>query len=67
MTGADLRALRHAAGWTWAQTAGALGVHIRTIARWEAAVDAELPSLAAIAVEATLRAAALSLGDHDDA
>ena len=55
MTGADLKALRHAAGWTWVQLAGACGVHWRTVARWEA--SAQLPPLAAVAVTATLRAA----------
>lgn len=55
MTGTELRQLRARAGWTWVQTAGALGVHWRTVARWEA--SAQLPPLAAVAVLATLRAA----------
>lgn len=55
MTGAELKHLRKRAGWTWAQTAGALGVHWRTIARWEA--SAQLPALASVAALATLRAA----------
>ncbi len=52
MTGAELKALRKLAGWTWVQTAGALGVHWRTIARWEAAD--QVPRLAAVAARAIL-------------
>ena len=55
MTGRDLKILRKLAGWTWHETAAALGVHWRTVARWEA--SEQLPSLAAVAATATLRAA----------
>lgn len=58
MTGAELKALRKAAGWTAKQLAADLGVHERSVWRWE--TSDQVPRLAARAARVTLEPPARS-------